>query len=103
MLTLALHARAQAPAPAAAASASAPSEMAAARRMAADRGCYNCHGTSPRADAPAFKLLAERLANKPDAQRHVLEEMRETAIIVHQETAPADQELLVRWLASGAK
>ena len=106
LLAAALTAAAQAPAPAAAASAPVPdSPEAQGRRIAAEAGCVNCHGSVPRGDSPTLKHMSEGLvANRVTAQ-HLLEEMGDSdgGIVAHHQLSRENAELIVRWLAAGMK
>ena len=105
---LAASAQAPAPAPAPAAAASAPladSPEAQGRRIAAEAGCVNCHGSVPRGDSPTLKHMSEGLvANRVTAQ-HLLEEMGDSdgGIVAHHQLSRENAELIVRWLAAGMK
>lgn len=107
-----------APAPAASAPAAAPAASAVAApvppaqsagaQLAADYGCYNCHGQFAR-EAPSIKDMANELGRKgrnPSQETigHLVSEMRhEGRIIAHQLLGQRDAEVLVRWLIDGAK
>lgn len=84
-----------------------PASMTPGAQVAADRGCYNCHGAVPHKDVPAFKDLVkkwERYGGKPDdgAVNHGIEEMREQKVLVHQLLSADEAKVVVRWLMQGA-
>lgn len=81
----------------------------ASAELATAMGCLNCHGTPPRADAPAFKTLATRFAKRQGdtvAEQHVLDEIRSTGrvhgIQLHERVSPESARQLVHWLFQGA-
>jgi cytochrome c551/c552 len=75
--------------------------------LAADMGCLNCHGTSPRGDAPAFKAMRERAASREGDRSgiaaHWVEEMRATTsgwrtIVGHRQVSDETARALADWL-----
>ena len=82
----------------------------ASQQLAADKGCYNCHGANPRGDAPAFDRLSSRLSHlKGDAaaeQKFVAELQSGEPlqhIGSHEHLTPESAKALVHWLVEGAK
>lgn len=87
-----------------------PLSSQAGAALAVEMGCYNCHGTPTRADAPGFDRLAakfEKRRGDPAAEAHVVDELRRgeplQPIPVHERLSPETAHLLVRWLFDGAK
>lgn len=75
--------------------------------LAAEMGCVNCHGASPRGDAPSFKSLQERAAgrggDRSGIAAHWVEEMRASssgwrAIVGHRQVSDATARALTDWL-----
>ena len=89
-----------------AASAAAPAY--ADMQLAADKGCYNCHGDPPKKKAPTFAQLAADYAKygSDEAALHQLaDKLRSGSIFshadAHERLNDADALRLVRWIASG--
>lgn len=88
----------------------APLAGQASAELATAMGCLNCHGTPPRADAPAFTDLAARWARRPAdaaAEQHVVDEIRSTGrvhgIQLHERVSTESARQLVHWLLTGAR
>jgi cytochrome c551/c552 len=80
------------------------------QQLAADMGCYNCHGSPALKNAPSMARLAEHAAKArgdDEALKKRAEKLRATSalhpIAVHERLSPEAAELLVRWLSEGAK
>lgn len=76
--------------------------------MAADRGCYNCHGEPPRRNVRSFAQIAAsyvRLRGKTDAQKDAVERMHHGSlfshIAAHERLSDEDAAALVHWLFQG--
>ncbi len=89
-------------------SALAPTGARANASLVADMGCLNCHGAQPRGDAPSFKRMQERAANRTGGGngpvQHWMEEMRETgtgwrAIVGHRQVSDQAARAVLEWLA----
>ena len=77
--------------------------------LAADLGCYNCHGNPPRQEAPSFPELAAQYAparNDPALQARLAEKLRKGStfgrIVAHERISAEAAAQLVRWIAEGA-
>ena len=75
--------------------------------LAVEMGCVNCHGASPRGDAPSFNSLQERAAGREGDRSgiaaHWVEEMRATssgwrAIVGHRQVSDETARALTDWL-----
>ena len=82
---------------------------AQAAQLALDKGCYGCHGATPRGSAPSMKALSEQLARKPGADPAAQQSYAQrlvrcegmTRVGAHQQLSVEEAGLLVRWLAAG--
>ncbi len=82
---------------------------AQAAQLALDKGCYGCHGATPRGSAPSMKALSEQLAHKPGADPSAQQSYAQrlvrcegmTRVGAHQQLSVEEAGLLVRWLAAG--
>lgn len=82
---------------------------AQAAQLALDRGCYGCHGATPRGSAPTMKALSEQLARKPGADPTAQQSYAQrlvrcegmSRVGAHQQLSVDEAVLLVRWLAAG--
>jgi cytochrome c len=88
--------------------AAAPAAQASAQ-TALDMGCYNCHGTPPRKNAPTFAELARRYGehrDDPAKQQQLADKLRAGTIFshinAHERISPETAAALVRWLCEGA-
>jgi cytochrome c len=79
------------------------------RQLAADKGCFNCHGEPPKRDAPRFAELAAGYAGvrgDDAALARLADRLRRGSIFGHvdaHERLSADEAArLVRWIADGA-
>lgn len=81
-------------------------------QLAADRGCYNCHGEPPRRNVPSFRELVARYAGyggRPDAAtlQKLVDHMHHGSmfshIAAHERLSEEDATTLVRWLVEGAR
>lgn len=87
-----------------------PKQAAAqtASQMAADRGCYNCHGEPPRRNVRSFAQIAASYAGlrgKTDAEKDALQRMRHGSLFshvaAHERLSDEDAAALVHWLFQG--
>ncbi len=88
----------------------APLAAQASSELAIEKGCYNCHGSYLRGEAPAFASLASKLARlKGDApaQEKFVASYRTGKTLEHVEAherlSPESASKLVQWLVGGAK
>lgn len=79
-------------------------------QLALEKGCYSCHGSPPRHNAPAFAEIAAdyaRFRHDPDAPRKLAEKLRSGGlfghIAAHERVDQAECEALMRWIIEGAK
>ena len=91
-----------------AAAGAAPAQVPPAQ-LAADHGCYNCHGTPPLRNVPPLKEIAARYAkyrNQPGAAARLAADLRKGSlfshIAAHERLSPQDCERLMQWLIDGA-
>lgn len=82
----------------------------ASQQLAADMGCYNCHGNPPRKKAPTFAALAAQYAKARGdeaAQARLADKLRDGSILghvdAHERLSPETARLLVRWISEGAR
>lgn len=78
--------------------------------LALDKGCYSCHGSSPRKNAPTFDQLAKdyakyqgQTATAVTLAEKLHEEHVFGGIKAHEELTPENALQLVRWIIDGAK
>jgi cytochrome c len=78
--------------------------------LALDKGCYSCHGSSPRKNAPTFDQLAKDYAKyqgQTAAAVTLAEKLHEEhlfgGIKAHEQLTQENAVLLVRWIIEGAK
>ena len=85
--------------------------LADARQLAADQGCYNCHGEPPRSNVPSLRELAARYAvhrGRLDAaaEKELVDRLRHGSrfshVAAHQRLTEEQAQQLVRWLVEGA-
>jgi cytochrome c len=81
-------------------------------QLAAERGCYNCHGDPPRRNVPSFKELVARYAehrDRPDAasERKLVDRLHHGSlfshIAAHERLSEEEAVTLVRWLVEGGR
>ena len=81
------------------------------RQLAADQGCYNCHGQPPRRNVPSFREIADRYARyrgRLDAatQQQLADRLHHggafSHVAAHERLTEAQASQLVRWLVEGA-
>jgi len=77
-------------------------------QLALDKGCYSCHGSPPKKNAPAFEQIAEdyaRYRSMPSAEAELAEKLRQGHLFggvrAHQRLSEETARALVRWLISG--
>jgi cytochrome c len=78
--------------------------------LALDKGCFTCHGSSPRKNAPSFDQLAKDFA-KYQGQTAAATELAEKlcekhmfgGIKAHEQLTPENAAILVRWIIDGTK
>jgi len=87
-----------------------PALSQANAQLALEKGCYGCHGESPRRGAPTFPQLATGYAKyrgQPDAPHKLADKLREGSlfghIAAHERISPYECELLMRWIIDGAR
>jgi cytochrome c551/c552 len=78
--------------------------------LATSKGCYNCHGSYLRGDAPGFERLSARLGGlKGDAtaERKFTDSFRAGELLqhidAHERLSNESATALIHWLAEGAK
>ena len=85
--------------------------LADARQLAADQGCYNCHGEPPRRNVPSFREITLRYAayrGRLDAAalRELTDRLHHGSLFshvaAHERLSEEQAERLVRWLVVGA-
>lgn len=88
----------------------AASPVAASQPLAADLGCYNCHGNPPKKKAPGFAELAARYAavrNDPVARQQLADKLRDGSIFshidAHERLSPEVAGQLILWISEGAR
>ncbi len=88
----------------------APLASQASSSQAVEMGCYNCHGSPLRADAPSFERLAARFEKRRGdaaAEQHAVEELLRGEplrhIPAHEHLSPETAQRLIHWLFDGAK
>lgn len=81
------------------------------RQLAADQGCYNCHGEPPRRNVPSFREITVRYAayrGRLDAAalRELTDQLHHGSpfshVAAHERLAEEQAQQLVRWLVEGA-
>ena len=82
----------------------------ASSQLALAQGCFSCHGSLPRGDAPTFPQLAARYAHYqevPEAEVMLAERLREPhrfgSISAHERISEESARALMRWIIQGAK
>ena len=85
--------------------------LADARQLAADQGCYNCHGEPPRRNVPSFREIAVRYASyrghmDAAALRALTDRLHHGSLFshgaAHERLTEEQAQQLVRWLVEGA-
>lgn len=86
-----------------------PAASQTGARLAADKGCYNCHGDPPKKKTPNFATLAKHYAQyqgQPDKEAALAEQLRTGSffghIDAHERLSAEDARALVRWIVSGS-
>ena len=82
----------------------------ASAELASNQGCYNCHGSALRGEAPGFDRLVSKMAKYKDkpaeaqkfVDRFLAGEMLEH-IDAHERVSRQSALTLVHWLAQGGK
>ena len=81
-----------------------------ASALALDKGCYSCHGSSPRKNAPTFDQLAKDYAKyqgQTATEVTLAEKLHEKhlfgGIKAHEQLTQENAALLVHWIIEGAK
>lgn len=81
----------------------------ASAQLALDKGCYSCHGSPPRKNAPTFEKLAldyAKYKNVPSAETELAGKLREGHVFggiqAHERLSEESALLLVRWIIQGA-
>ncbi len=82
----------------------------AAAQMAADKGCYNCHGEPPRRGVRSFTEIAkayQAYVNQPSAEKQAVDRMHHGSLFshvaAHERLSDDEAAALVRWLAEGGR
>ena len=82
-----------------------------ARQLAADQGCYNCHGEPPRRNVPSFREITVRYASyrghmDAAALRELTDRLHHGSLFshvaAHERLTEEQAQRLVRWLVEGA-
>jgi cytochrome c len=85
--------------------------LADARQLAADQGCYNCHGEPPRRNVPSFREITVRYASyrghmDAAALRELTDRLHHGSLFshvaAHERLTEEQAQRLVRWLVEGA-
>jgi cytochrome c len=78
--------------------------------LALDKGCYSCHGSLPRNDAPTFDQLAKKYAKyqgQTTAAAKLAEKLREKHMLggvkAHEQLTQENALQLIQWIIEGAK
>lgn len=78
-------------------------------QLAADKGCYNCHGDPPKKKAPTFAALSKDYAQyrgQPEQETALAEKLRTGSffghIDAHERLSADTAQALVRWIISGS-
>lgn len=91
-----------------------PTAMAAdgGAQLAADRGCYNCHGEPARRNVPSFRELVARYAvhrGQLDAaaEQKLVDRLHHGSLFghvaAHERLSEEEARTLVRWLVQGGR
>lgn len=79
-------------------------------QMAADKGCYNCHGEPPRRNIRSFTELARAYgahADQPAAEQQAVDRMHHGSLFshvaAHERLTDEEAAALVHWLFRGGK
>ena len=79
-------------------------------QLAVELGCFSCHGTPPKANAPTFPQLAAQYARYQDvseAEIKLADKLREApmsgGISAHQRVSEKSARSLMRWIIQGAQ
>jgi cytochrome c551/c552 len=82
----------------------------ASAELAADKGCYACHGDTPQKNAPTFAQLAAHFAShqgQPGAEDKLAGELRKRRLLgritAHENLSEDSAHALARWIIGGAK
>ncbi len=82
----------------------------AAAQMAADKGCYNCHGEPPRRGVRSSTEIAkayQAYANQPAAEKQAVDRMHHGSLFshvaAHERLSDDEAAALVRWLVEGGR
>ena len=85
------------------------SNVHATAQLALDKGCYSCHGSPPKKNAPTFEKLAQeyvKYKNVPSAETDLANKLREGHIFggiqAHERLSEESARLLVHWIIQGA-
>ncbi|MBC5783231.1 c-type cytochrome [Ramlibacter sp. USB13] len=85
--------------------------LADARQLAADQGCYNCHGEPPRRYVPSFREIVARYATyrgrlDGKAEQALVDRLHHGSLFshvaAHERLTEEQARALVRWLVEGA-
>jgi cytochrome c len=82
----------------------------ATAQLALDKGCYSCHGSPPKKNAPTFEKLAldyAKYKNVPSADAELAGKLREGhmfgGIQAHERLSEENALLLIQWIIQGAR
>lgn len=82
----------------------------ASSQLALEQGCFSCHGSPPRADAPTFSQLAGKFARDRDvsqAEIKLADKLRKVPMIgdigAHERVSEESARALMRWIIQGAQ
>lgn len=82
----------------------------ASSQLALDKGCYSCHGTPPRKNAPTFEQISADYAKyqgQSDAATRLARKLREGHIFggisSHEQLTEENALIIVRWLIDSSK
>ncbi len=86
------------------------SAQSAPAQMAADKGCYNCHGEPPRRNVRSFPEIARAYgaqARDPAAERQAIDRMHHGSLFshvaAHERLTDEEAAALVHWLFAGGR
>ena len=79
-------------------------------QLVIDKGCYNCHGSYLRSDAPSIERLSRKLSKfkgDPVAEQKFVDKYRAGEMFqhidVHERLSAESAKVLIHWLVEGAK
>ena len=82
----------------------------AAAPMAADTGCYNCHGEPARRNVPSFRQIVAdyaRYRGRPEAEKDLIDKLHHgglfSHVAAHERLQEDEAARLVHWLVEGGQ